>query len=138
MVTVSKLLVPVDLDRDSSRVVDWGRMLADKCGASLHLLHVIGYPLANPEHEEAERGEACRRLELLMDRKDREARRATVACEVGAAGPAIIRYAIDNAIDLIVMGTHTHGPTFQMVSGSIAESVVRGAPCAVLAVKDGA
>ena len=39
-------------------------------------------------------------------------------------------------IDRIVMGSHSHGPTFQMACGSVAEAVLGTAPCAVLAVKD--
>ncbi len=138
MVTVKTILVPIQLDGTSNRVLDYARMLADACGASLHLLHVMAYPLANPEGEAQERSDACQRLESLLDPADRDKRRATASCEVGTSLVEIVRYAKEHAIDLIVMGTHTHGPTFQMVSGSIAENVIRQAPCAVLAVKDGA
>jgi nucleotide-binding universal stress UspA family protein len=46
-----------------------------------------------------------------------------------------VEYATQHGTDLIVMGTHWHGPTFRMTTGSIAESVLGLAPCAVLAVK---
>lgn len=136
MITVKKILVPIDFGEISNRVLDFGRMLADACGASLHLLHVIGYSLGTRESEGQERGDACKRLEALLDRVDRESRRATVSCQVGTPAVEIVHHATDHAIDFIVMGTHSHGPTFQMVVGSVAENVIREAPCAVLAVKN--
>jgi nucleotide-binding universal stress UspA family protein len=47
----------------------------------------------------------------------------------------ILRYANDNGIHLIVMGTHGRGPLGHMVLGSVAERVVRKAPCPVLTVR---
>lgn len=135
MIAVKKILVPVDFSETSGRVVEFGRMLADACGASLHLLHVIGYPLVATETLSQERRDACSRLEALLDRTDRDIRHVTTSCEVGTPGHEIPLYAADHAIDLIVMGTHRHGPTFQMATGSITEAVIGLAPCAVLAVK---
>ena len=138
MITVKKILVPIDFSATSPRVLDFGRMLADACGASLHLLHVVGYPVAKPETEARVRHDACDRLEALLDGTDRDRRHATTSCQVGTPAREIVRYVADNAIDLIVMGTHSHGPTFQMATGSIAEMVIGMAPCAVLAVKEAA
>jgi nucleotide-binding universal stress UspA family protein len=135
MIAVNKILVPIDFSATSTRVLDFARMLADACRASLHLVHVIGYPLATPESESQERRAAGTRLDALLDRVDRDDRHATTCCEVGTPALDIVRYATANEIDLIVMGTHSHGPTHQMITGSIAEAVVRMAPCAVLAVK---
>ena len=48
---------------------------------------------------------------------------------------AIVDYARDRGIDLIVMGTHGRGPLKQFMVGSVAERVVRTAPCPVLTVR---
>ena len=48
---------------------------------------------------------------------------------------AIVEYAKDHAIDLIVMGTHGRGPLAHLMMGSVAERVVRLAPCPVLTVR---
>ena len=48
----------------------------------------------------------------------------------------IVRYARSNAIDLIVMGTHGRGAVEHMLLGSVAEKVVRKAPCPVLTVRN--
>ena len=47
----------------------------------------------------------------------------------------IVRYAKEQSIDLVVLGTHGHGPIAHMLMGSVAEKVVRKAPCAVLTVR---
>ena len=135
MSAFKRILVAIDFSDTSPRVLELGRLLADACGASLHLLHVIGYPLANPEALGQERQDALRRLDSLLDRTDREVRQATTSCEVGTPANAIVASAGEKAVDLIVMGTHWHRPIFQMATGSIAEAVLGLAPCAVLAVK---
>lgn len=135
---IKRILVPIDFSITSPHVLEFGRLLADACGASLHLLHVVGYPLTNSEARGLERHEALRRLDSLLDRADRQTRQATTSCEVGTPVNAIVAYAGTHAIDLIVMGTHWHGPTAQMATGSIAAAVLGLAPCAVLAVKGAA
>src|SRR5437868_7054088 len=47
----------------------------------------------------------------------------------------IIRYATEQGVDLIVMGTHGRTGLERLLMGSVAEQVVRGAPCSVLVVK---
>ena len=49
---------------------------------------------------------------------------------------AIVFYARDAAIDLIVIGTHGRGAIAQLLIGSVAERVVRLAPCPVLTVRN--
>jgi nucleotide-binding universal stress UspA family protein len=138
MFAIKRILVPIDFSDASPRVLQLGRQLADACGASLHLLHVVPYPLADPQGLGQERRDALRRLDSMLDRADREGRQATTCCEVGTPANAIVAYASHHAIDLIVMGTHWHGATVQMATGSIAEAVLGLAPCAVLAVKGAA
>jgi nucleotide-binding universal stress UspA family protein len=135
MLAIKNILVPIDFSETSKGVLEWGRTLADACGASLHLLHVIGDPLATTPAIDQERRDACRRLEALLDSSDRDKRHATASCEVGTPSREIVEYATRHGTDLIVMATHWHGPTFRMATGSIAEGVLGLAPCAVLAVK---
>jgi universal stress protein A len=135
MIVVKNILVPIDFSDTSEQVLAFGRMLADACGASMHLLHVVSPVLSSPSSIDEERRHASRRLAALLDETDMSARRVTTFCEVGTPAHEIVRYAADHGVDLIVMGTHWHGPTFQMATGSIAEGVLGSAPCAVLAVK---
>jgi nucleotide-binding universal stress UspA family protein len=135
MCTIKRILVPIDFSDTSARVLEFGRLLADACCASLHLLHIVGHPLTDHEALAERREAALSRLDSLLDRTDREMRRATTSCEVGTPANAIVAFAGQHAIDLIVMGTHWHGPTASMATGSIAEAVLGLAPCALLAVK---
>jgi nucleotide-binding universal stress UspA family protein len=135
MITIRNILVAVDFNDGARPVLDFGRTLADACGASLHLVHVLGQRVAGPEVSVEERQGVCRRLQALLGEEDRERRHVTTSCEVGTPAPEIARYAADNDVDLIIMGTHSHAPTFRMATGSVAEAVLGLAPCAVLAVK---
>jgi universal stress protein A len=135
MATVKTILAPIDLDRHTARVLDFARTLADALGASLHLLHVISYPLADPEARAAHYAAATAGLAALLDPADWNTRGVVTACAFGTPAPEIARYAAEHDVDLIVMGTHSHGPTFQMLTGSIAETVMGMVPCAVLTVK---
>ena len=53
----------------------------------------------------------------------------------GAPASAIVDYANEARIDLIIMGTHGRGTVAHMLMGSVAERVVRTAPCPVLTVR---
>ena len=135
MTPVRHILVAIDFTPTSTRVLEFARMIADASGASLHLLHVLGHPLTDPERLPHQRREVCERLATLLDDCDRHWRHATVSCTVGTPAHDIAEYAARNDVDLVVMGTHAHGPAFRMVTGSIADVVIGSAPCAVLAVK---
>ena len=67
-----------------------------------------------------------------LDQADLKSERAT---SVGHPFVEIIRYAKANEIDLIVIGTHGRGPVKHLLLGSVAEKVVRKAPCPVLTVR---
>jgi nucleotide-binding universal stress UspA family protein len=53
----------------------------------------------------------------------------------GDPASEIIRYAADAGIDVIVIGTHGRTGADRLAMGSVAEKVMREAPCSVLVVK---
>jgi nucleotide-binding universal stress UspA family protein len=59
----------------------------------------------------------------------------SVVMTSGSAAYAIVDYAGENRIDLIVIGTHGRGALAKLMMGSVAERVVRIAPCPVLTVR---
>jgi nucleotide-binding universal stress UspA family protein len=63
-----------------------------------------------------------------------ERHRAVQVVKVGYAVEEIVKYAKDQEIDLIVIGTHGHTGFAHLLLGSIAEKVVRMATCPVLSV----
>jgi nucleotide-binding universal stress UspA family protein len=138
MILLRQILVPVDFGEASEVALTYGRAFARTFGASLHVLHVMENPFLRPSAVDPFVLKAAAALHLgerLTD-DDRAALHATAALET-ADNPAeeIVTYAKAYAIDLIVMGTHGRGAMAQMLVGSVAESVVRTAPCPVMTVR---
>jgi len=94
-----------------------------------------GFPALLPERRAEMLADAQRRLEEAVPQVERD-RQATelVAC-VGEPHREIVRFADERGIDLIVMGTHGRGGMAHLLLGSVAEQVVRTAPCPVLTVR---
>jgi nucleotide-binding universal stress UspA family protein len=101
---------------------------------------VAGFETVEGQQEMMDRLEAGlrRRLdELQRDGEVTDADRQRISLEIAGGKPwiEIIRYAIQESCDLIVMGTHGHTGLKHIVIGSQADRVVRRAPCPVLCVK---
>ena len=146
MAPFSKILVPVDFSKHSERATALAVELARRFEASLTLLHVYsiptyplpeGYVLASPEV-----------VADLMEKTSvaiKEVRARVLAQGVakvdallveGSAFAEIVRTAREKHFDLIVMGTHGRSGLKHALMGSVAEKVVRKAPCPVLSVRD--
>jgi len=141
-----RILVATDFGEASATALAYGRAIARRYGASLDVLHVTenvalmswtGYPdtaLPASLQFEVER-DAQEQLERLLrddDRRDLGATAVTVTDTMPAE--AIVAYASEHGIDLIVMGTHGRTSLAHILLGSVAERVVRLAPCPVLTV----
>jgi nucleotide-binding universal stress UspA family protein len=75
-------------------------------------------------------------LKNLFSPEDRAQLKTGVHVITGeAAGAAISRYAVEGEFELIVMGTHGRGAVAHALLGSVAEKVVRSAPCPVLTIR---
>jgi len=85
-------------------------------------------------HEEMER-QARERLDQVLTADEKTRFKAETALRMGSAFVEVVRYAREQGIDLIVMGTHGRGAIAHMLLGSVAERVVRKAPCPVLTVR---
>jgi universal stress protein A len=146
MIDLRRILVPVDFSPHAEQALRYGAALAEKFGAELHLVHVFqdlaiyqtevvsGAPPILPPIEQltaSARGE----LERLVRAKNLQ--RLDVHAEVVEGSPVeeVVDYARDKDIDLIVLGTHGRGWLAHALLGSVAEKVVRKAPCPVLTVR---
>ncbi len=131
MIALKRILVPHDFSEASSASVSYAVALATSFGATLDVLYV-----GDREGSDAEGIEAAqRRLAAALSPADREAVRATFHVRTGQPAAEIIRFAGEQEIDVIVMGTHGRGFVGHLVMGSVAEKVVRTAPCPVLTVR---
>ena len=162
---VTNILVPIDYSNHSDRALQWGASLAEKYGARLLLLHVISrtsegfsergaertdtllpFALDNPavyRAASAQRdmmsvdlvGIAQNDLKDFAMAKLNDSLSVSPKVGVGEPGEEILRVAQDEAVDLIVMGTHGRTGLHHVLLGSVAETVMRTASCPVFTVK---
>jgi len=143
----NRILVPTDFSPPSDAALEYARMLAAKFGSTLRILHVVddpssssdfvadGFSPSTDEIQEALTGSARKRLEHLMTSGDRLRFHTYVDAVIGTPAEAIIDYAGATGTSLIVMGTHGRTGMAHLLMGSVAEQVVRTAPCPVLTVR---
>jgi nucleotide-binding universal stress UspA family protein len=144
MMRLKTILVPSDFSECSDAAVRYGLELARRFDAKLHLLHVVQDPATQawaaegftlPILEVVAQWQKEAQTRLIASVPAADAGRVTAFVTVTSPYPEILRYANEHAVDLIVMGTHGRGAVTHMLLGSIAEKVVRRAPCAVLTVR---
>jgi nucleotide-binding universal stress UspA family protein len=144
MINLKTILVPTDFSECSDEAVRYGLELGRRFGARVHLLHVVQDPVTQPWAAEGFsvplfdvvdewQKQAEQRLRAAIAEEDRT--RVTVSSVVATPYAEILDYAARNQVDLIVMGTHGRGGVSHMLLGSIAERVIRRAPCPVLTVR---
>ncbi len=141
MLPIRTILHPTDFSRYSEYAFQLACSLARDHGAQLLVLHVVpppqmvvydGMPVSQPAptlyREGAE--ERLRQIKPVDPKVKIEHR-----LEEGPAAPEILRVAEETKADLIIMGTHGWTGLARLLMGSIAEKVVRKAPCPVLTLK---
>jgi len=143
MIVLKNILVATDFGEQSEAALTYGRDLARSYNATLHVLHVVQSAAASLADAESIRGlmevqtqierNARNQLEITVTDEDRTMLHATpVVLTSAGAAEGIVQYAGDRAIDLIVIGTHGRRALAHVLMGSVAERVVRMAPCPVL------
>ncbi len=147
MINLDKILIPTDFSEFSKPAMNYGCAIAARFDSQVHLLHVCpdaamlvpeagglgGEALLEQATAMEETAMASLR-ELPPDNWDngREVVRAT---RVGSSFYEIIQYAKETNVDLHVIGTHGRSGLMHLLMGSVAENIVRKAPCPVLTVK---
>jgi nucleotide-binding universal stress UspA family protein len=146
MMTLKNILVATDFSEASTTAQIYGRELARRFHATLHVLHVVedvagrfvsasGLPYdLSTLQAELEATAQNRLRETLPDDDPTEVPTQRAQMTAGSPSRAIVEYAADHAIDLIVVGTHGRGAVAHFFLGSVAERVVRTASCPVLTV----
>lgn len=137
------ILVPTDLSEGAEQALEYACELARTVSAQIHLLNVIGIPtMGVPELGLAVTSTVIDQLVVesqeAIDRLARTKCNAQVGqalVRTGDARDVINQTAKELGIDLIVMGTHGRRGISRALLGSVAETVVRSAPCAVLTVR---
>jgi nucleotide-binding universal stress UspA family protein len=147
MLRIKNILVATDFSECSESALTYGRALAHRFSARLHVLHAVeimppdvvgmgGFVSAVPQLQaDLEKG-AREQLERTLSEDDRRELAAVTVLTTGETpAHAIDEYATKSEIDLIVIGTHGRRGLSHIVMGSVAEKVVRTSPCPVLTVR---
>jgi universal stress protein A len=146
MITIRRILVPTDFSEHALPAVRYAAELADKFGAELILLHVVPdavlalpdavMPTPTPLADLDALTDAGKQgLANLIAAEKLEARHPRTEVRIGSASAEIVAAASDLHVDLVCIGTHGRGGLARVLLGSVAEHVVRQAPCPVLTVR---
>jgi len=148
MLNLKKILYPTDFSEYSLAALPYAVSIAKQNDAELYCLHVVDMPQEeyltteymvplNVPHvpEDKVLRTARARMERFFTENLSEIKKVESRVIVGVPFVEIIRYARDQSIDLIVIGTHGHSALAAMLLGTVAEKVVRKAPCPVLTVR---
>jgi nucleotide-binding universal stress UspA family protein len=140
---INRVLAPVDLSDQSELVLNHAAALSESYAAPLDLLHVVeeaAYPnvygldpLAPSAPNVQDRAREA--LETLASELDLRTDPVNVHVLAGNAARDIVEFAEDQVADLIVMATHGRTGLERFLIGSVAEKVVRRAPCPVFTLK---
>jgi universal stress protein A len=135
---IHHLLAPTDFSAPASQAVTAAFELAQTFGAKLSLLHVIEVPAYAIEVAlplEALERDARRELALLLPEAEAAHVDVTRLVNIGVPYQNIVETATAEQVELIVMATHGRTGLSHLVLGSVAERVVRMAPCPVLTIR---
>jgi universal stress protein A len=144
-IRLQKILLPTDFSNYSAAATKYACELATRFDAELHLLHTLelhlastpgfGMGIAPPTYINESRAAAEKSLAGILDPKWSAGRTVIQAVVEGSPKTEIIQYARKQNIDLIVLATHGRTGLAHVIIGSVAETVVRTAPCPVLTVR---
>ncbi|MBI5788409.1 MAG: universal stress protein [Candidatus Schekmanbacteria bacterium] len=146
MINLKNIMVPVDFSEDSRKALTYGISLAGNYRAKLHIVNIIDDRIYDDNlfmvyAEQEIRDNRQKVVQGKLDEMLTEAKNlhpeveAINAVQFGIAFVAIIKYARDNDVDLIIMGSHGHTGIAHVLIGSTTEKVVRKAPCPVLVIR---
>jgi nucleotide-binding universal stress UspA family protein len=149
IMNVKKVITPIDFSDNSKLIAESAAYLAGKFGASLHLVFIVqnfedysGFfvpqmSMPNLEQDLIEGAEErmssfCAEQEVFF--KNAGVTEITHHVFLGDVAEQIVEFAAKNNGDLIVMGTHGYKGLEKIMFGSVADKVVRSAPCPVMTI----
>jgi nucleotide-binding universal stress UspA family protein len=139
MVTFTHVLYPTDLSDASLPAFRYAVALARWYGAQLTVLHVVpNFDPADPDVQDLPAEAVRAQMARLLPADLTEGVAVTFAVREGGTATSIVEQAVETRADLIVIGTHGRSGFNRLLMGSIAEKVLRHAPCPVLTIPSAA
>ena len=146
MFEIHSILAPTDFSAHSEKAVRYACGLAERLGSELHLVHILSeilpggpdpllMPVMPPQYYKENEERAKETLGRLLDPTWGSPLAVATAVRWGSPVEAIVAYAVDSRVDLIVIATHGRTGLSHVLLGSVAERIVREAPCPVLTLR---
>jgi nucleotide-binding universal stress UspA family protein len=140
-----KILCPTDFSEYSYQALDYAKFLAKTFGAKLYVIHVIYEPAEfsafyvphvsfDKIKSEIEAG-ASKLIDEMKEQRLKGEKNVETAVLMGYPSEIIVKFAEDNGIDLIVIGSQGKRGVEKFVFGSTAEKVIRKTSCPVMCIK---
>jgi nucleotide-binding universal stress UspA family protein len=143
-IQINRILVGCDFSQDSSLAFEYGLSLAQEFQAELHLAHVVEPPLYDDLVKPSEPGETFgqqlrktvqEKLGAMVPEEARTWCNPVTALLAGQPHEELVKYAVVNGMDLIVLGVRGHSLVETLFVGSTTDRVLRNSPCPVLSVQ---
>lgn len=142
---IKKILFPIDFSENSNQIADYVLYFARKFDATIYIIHVLeglsslqGFYIPHISLERLEedlKKAAEKKMGEFVTKRMKDLKEVKAQVIPGIPHVEIIKMAKENAIDIIIMGTHGWTGFEHVIFGSVAGKVVRNAPCPVLTVR---
>jgi universal stress protein A len=147
MIEIRTILAPTDFSAHAEGALRYACGLAGRLGATLHLLHALPdvvpvgpdpmlVPTFPPEYYQEAEARSLESLRRAIPPGCDRPEQVKMAVRWGDPVDAVVAYASERHIDLIVIATHGRTGLSHVLLGSVAERIVREAPCPVLTIRD--
>jgi nucleotide-binding universal stress UspA family protein len=144
MKQVKKILFPIDFASNFEPLVPWVSTLAGKFEATVYVLfvaqdltHFASFYVPHGNIEEFQQqaiDSAKKRMAAAVEEFSKKFPKVETCVELGVPAEKILAFAEKEKIDLIIMGAHGRTGLERAIFGSVANKVVKSAPCPVLTI----
>lgn len=141
MVEIKKILFPIDLTENSSKILPYVISASEKYNSTIYLLHVAedahtwgAFGVAAAYDEDEVLDAARKEMDRICEEQLQSCPNFQKKTVLGNPAMEILRTIKAEDIDLVVMGTHGRRGVNHAIFGSVAESVIKSSPVPVLIV----
>jgi nucleotide-binding universal stress UspA family protein len=143
MLNITKIIVPVDLDKNTDKIVDYALFMAKGLDAEVILFHVVEFlaqgemalgNLGYDDYNTRRREDAENQMNELVRGAAGKCRKCSSKVVIGDTVDEILDLAKAEDAGMIIIGTHGKRGIEKILLGSVAERVLKNAHCPVLVI----
>ena len=144
MKQVKKILFPIDFAANFETLVPWVKTFADKFDATVYVLfvaqdlaHFASFYVPHGNIEEFQQqaiDSARKRMTAAVEEFFQKFPKLETRVELGSPAEKILALVKQENVDMIIMGAHGRTGLDRVIFGSVANKVVKSAPCPVLTI----